>query len=280
MDGVENIAKILWKLGITIKKIENNRIHAKDSSGELLIRISNVKPKIKYYEKRIIVISPYIAKRIDEERMKKIIEGYSQPVFINKKNLEELAPSTLFKIVSYLKGNPNTYIKKISEDLKIHPEIVRRNLLKIKDYLEIKEFGIEMNLPKLPKLISLKEEIPPEKLEELSRVKITILPTNKNKRRKKIKYEEVDRSEALMKVLKFIEENPGTYLREISRELKISPSMVFSCLKEVSEFLEVSSPIGKEDIELPNLPISIKLKQGYTAEGIVRYLRFRRILKL
>lgn len=279
MEGIENIAKTLWNLGIKISKIEKNRIYATDSRGELLIRISNTKPKVKDPSKRIIVISPYVAKRIDEERMKKIIEEYSQPIFINKKNLESIAPSTLFKIVNYLKENPNTYIKKISEDLKIHPEIVRRNLLKIKDYLEIKEFGTEMNLPKLPKLISLKEEIPVEKLKELSQAKITLLPS-KSRRKRKVKYEKISRSEALFKVLKFIEENPGTYLREISRELKISPSIVYSCLKEVSEFLELSSPIGKEDVELPNLPISIKLKQGYTAEGIMRYLRFKRMLRM
>ena len=279
MDEVENIAKILWNLGIKITKIESNRIYANDSQGELLIRISNVKPKSKTQNRRIIVISPYVAKKIDEERMKKILEEYSQPIFINKKNLESIFPSTLFKIVNYLKENPNAYIKKISEDLKIHPEIIRRNLLKIKDYIEIKEFGVEMNLPKLPKLISLKEEIPVEKLKELSRTKIAISST-KNKRRKKVKYEEISKSEALFKILKFIEENPGTYLREISRELKISPSTVYSCLKEVNEFLELSSPIGKEDIELPNLPISIKIKQGFTAEGIMRYLRFRRMLKI
>ena len=279
MEGIENIAKTLWNLGIKINKIEKNRIYATDSHGELLIRISNTKPKVKDPCKRIIVISPYVAKRIDEEKMKRIIEEYSQPIFINKKNLESIAPSTLFKIVNYLKENPTTYIKKISEDLKIHPEIVRRNLLKIKDYLEIKEFGTEMNLPKLPKLISLKEEIPVEKLKELSQAKITLLPT-KSRRKRKVKYEEVSKSEALLKVLKFIEENPGTYLREISRELKISPSIVYSCLKEVSEFLELSSPIGKEDVELPNLPISIKLKQGYTAEGITRYLKFKRMLRM
>jgi hypothetical protein len=279
MEEIGNIAKILWNLGITITKIENNRIYAKDSNGKLLIRISNVKPKIKTYDKRIIVISPYVAKRIDEERMKKIIEECSQPVFINKKNLEELVPSTLFKIVNYLKENPNTYIKKISEDLKIHPEIVRRNLIKIKDYIEIKEFGTGMNLPKLPKLISLKEEIPLEKLKEIVKTKITIVSSEK-KRKRRMKYERISKEEALIRILKFIEENPGTYLREISRELKISPSLVYSCLKEVNEFLELSSPIGKEDIELPNLPISIKLKQGYRAEGIIRYLRFKKMLKI
>ena len=279
MEGIENIAKTLWNLGIKINKIEKNRIYATDSHGELLIRISSTKPKVKDPSKRIIVISPYVAKRIDEERMKKITEEYSQPIFINRKNLESIAPLTLFKIVNYLKENPNTYIKKISEDLKIHPEIVRRNLLKIKDYLEIKDFGVEMNLPKLPKLISLKEEIPIEKLKELSQIKIALSPT-KSRRKRKVKYEEVSKSEALFKVLKFIEENPGTYLREISRELRISPSTVYSCLKEVSEFLELSSPVGKEDVELPNLPISIKLKQGYTAEGIIRYLRFKRMLRM
>jgi len=278
MDGVENIAKILWENGIEIEKIEKNRIYAKDSSGEILIRISNTKPKLKNFNRKLIVISPYVAERIDAEKMKKILEEYSQPIFINKKNLETITLSTLFKIVNYLRENPNTYIKKISEDLKIHPEIIRRNLLKIKDYIEIKEFGAGMNLPKLPKLISLKEEIPFEKLKEITKTKITIVSSEK--KRKKIKYEKIDRNEALLKILKFIEENPGTYLREISRELKISPSLVYSCLKEVNEFLELSSPIGKEDIELPNLPISIKLKQGYTAEGIIRYLRFKKMLKI
>jgi len=279
MEEIENLARILWNLGIKINKIENNRIYANDSHGELLIRISNIRPRGKTYNKRIIVISPFVAKRIDEERMKKIIEECSEPLFVNKKSLESITQSTLFKIINYLRENPNTYIKKISEDLKIHPEIVRRNLLKIKDYIEIKEFGVGMNLPKLPKLISLKEDIPLEKLRELSNSKIILLPT-KNKRKRKTRYEKVSRNEALIKVLKFIEENPGTYLREISRELKISPSTVYSCLKEISEFLELFSPVGKEDVELPNLPISIKLKQGYTAEGIIRYLRFRKMFKI
>jgi len=279
MEGVENIAKLLWENGIEIEKIEKNRIYAKDSSGEILIRISNTKPKLKNFNRKLIVISPYVAKRIDAERMEKILEEYSQPIFINKKNLETITLSTLFKIVNYLKENPNTYIKKISEDLKIHPEIIRRNLLKIKDYIEIKEFGTGMNLPKLPKLISLKEEIPTEKLKEIAKTKITIVSSEK-KRKKRIKYEKISKEEAILKILKFVEENPGTYLREISRELKISPSLVYSCLKEVNEFLDLSSPIGKEDIELPNLPISIKLKQGYTAEGIIRYLRFKKMLKI
>ena len=278
MEGIENIARILWNLGIEINKIERNRIYAKDLNGKLLIRISNTKPKVKDPNNKIIVISPYVAKRIDEEKMKKILEEYSKPIFINNKNLESIVPSTLFKIVNYLKENPNVYIKKISDDLKIHPEIVRRNLLKIKDYLEIKEFGVGMNLPKLPKLISLKEDIPIEKLNELSKAKIKLLPI-KTKRKRKVKYEKLSKSEALFKVLKFIANNPGTYLREISRELKISPSLVYSCLKEVSEFLELSSPIGKDDVELPNLPISIKIREGFTAEGILRYLKFKRILK-
>jgi DNA-binding Lrp family transcriptional regulator len=279
MEGVENIAKLLWENGVEIEKIEKNRIYAKDSNGEILIRISNTKPKLENFNRKLIVISPYVAKRIDAERMKKILEKYSQPIFINKKNIETITVSTLFKIVNYLKENPNAYIKKISEDLKIHPEIVRRNLLKIKDYIEIKEFGTGMNLPKLPKLISLKEEIPLEKLKEIAKTKITIVSSEK-KRKRRMKYERISKEEALIRILKFIEENPGTYLREISRELKISPSLVYSCLKEVSEFLELSSPIGKEDIELPNLPISIKLKQGYRAEGIIRYLRFKKMLKI
>ncbi len=279
MEEIERILGLAREIGINIEKNTFHKLYGIYNNMEIEIRVSKSKPKSKNQKRITIVISPFVAKKIDKETLRKIIEEYKQPIFINKNSLEKILPSNLFRIVAYLKENPNSYIKKISEDLKIHPEIVRRNLLKIKDYLEIRDFSNSgINLPKLPKLITLKKEIPEEKLKELASQKVSIVKSNR-KRKTEEKYEKIDRKEAIYKILKFIELNPGTYLREISRELKINPSLVYSCLKEVSQFLDLSSPIGIEDLELPKLPISIKIKEGYTAEGILRYLKFKEILK-
>ncbi|MDI6807188.1 MAG: winged helix-turn-helix domain-containing protein [Candidatus Aenigmarchaeota archaeon] len=80
----------------------------------------------------------------------------------------------------------------------------------------------------------------------------------------------------ILKIVKFLEENPNTYLREISRSLNISSSTVHRCLKEISEFLITKSVAdGVGSLELPNLPIMIRLKQGVNAEGIIRFLRMK-----
>lgn len=82
--------------------------------------------------------------------------------------------------------------------------------------------------------------------------------------------------EKALKVLKYIEENPNTYLRDISRALEINPATVHRILKELSPFLEFTSVNERlKGIELPNLPTFIRIKEGYTVEGILRYLKVK-----
>lgn len=83
----------------------------------------------------------------------------------------------------------------------------------------------------------------------------------------------------LLRILKFIEENPNTHIRGIAEVLKSHPETVRRMLKRVSEFIEFQSFSDKTG-NLPNLPVLIKLKEGVTAEGISRYLRVRDKLKI
>jgi len=87
--------------------------------------------------------------------------------------------------------------------------------------------------------------------------------------------------EKAIKVIKFIEENPNTYLRDISRNLQMNPATVHRILKTLSPFLEFTS-INQElkNVELPNLPTFVRLKEGYTLEGIMKFLEFKRKYKL
>jgi DNA-binding Lrp family transcriptional regulator len=83
-----------------------------------------------------------------------------------------------------------------------------------------------------------------------------------------------DKITNIARIVKFLEQNPNTYLREISRNLNLSPSTVHACLKEISDFLIVKSVVdGIGNIDLPNLPLMIRLKEGVTAEGIIKFLR-------
>jgi len=272
MEELEKLKNLVGELGVKIEKENKNSLLLNFKDKNILIRISNVKPKKS--DQKIIVISPFVARRIDKEALEKILE--SDLTFVNKNSLQKFYPSDFIKVVNYLKENPNSYLKKISRELKIHPEKVRRILLRLKDYVEIKTFEGK-NLPRLPKLITLRKDLDEEKIKEIAKEKIEIVSSKKKKKR--IKYQKISKEEALPMILKFIEENPGVHLREISRKLKINPAIVHFCLKEVSDFIEINSPIGSEDFELPNLPISIKIKDGYTAEGILRVLKIKKILR-
>ncbi len=86
-----------------------------------------------------------------------------------------------------------------------------------------------------------------------------------------------DKVSNILRVVKFLEENPDTYLREISRNLNLNPATVHRCLKEISEFI-VAKPLADTMDGLPNLPVLIRLKEGVTAEGIARFLKFKKKL--
>jgi len=79
-------------------------------------------------------------------------------------------------------------------------------------------------------------------------------------------------------IAKFIELHPDTYLQEIARNLKMHPYTVHRCLKEIHEFLMTKSYSEQLGMNF-NLPILIRLKEGITAEGIVRYLKVKDKIK-
>lgn len=81
--------------------------------------------------------------------------------------------------------------------------------------------------------------------------------------------------EKAIRIIKYIEENPNTHLRDIARNLNINPATVHRVLKTLSDFIEVTSINEQFNISLPNLPLFIRLKEGVTAEGIARYLKVR-----
>ena len=81
--------------------------------------------------------------------------------------------------------------------------------------------------------------------------------------------------EKAIRIIKYIEDNPNTHLRDIARNLNINPATVHRVLKALSDFIEVTSINEQFNINLPNLPVFIRLKEGVTAEGIVKYLKIR-----
>ncbi|MFH7880660.1 MAG: hypothetical protein QXI09_01485 [Candidatus Aenigmatarchaeota archaeon] len=277
-DFWQKIIEICRDLGIKIEKIEDNTLYASSKLGKkILIKLDKNKTLSKKTDSdsKILIISPSVSLKINKEIIKKALNLEENIVFLNRKSLEKIYPIDLIKIINYIKENPNTYLKKISEDLNIHPEKVRRNLIKLSDFIEVKLFS-DKNLPKLPKLISLKKDINLEEIKEISTKKIKIVSNKKKKKR--IRYIKISKEEALPIILKFIEENPGTHLREISRKLKINPAIVYYCLKEVSEFIEVLTPTDVFSFELPNVPIQIKIKDGYDTEGIMRVIKIKKML--
>jgi hypothetical protein len=83
----------------------------------------------------------------------------------------------------------------------------------------------------------------------------------------------------IIKIAKYLEENPNSYLREIARNLNISPGSVHRALKEMEDFIETSSINQQFSTNLPNLPVFIRLKEGITADGLARYFARKEKLK-
>lgn len=281
MSFTSRIEDILRNLEMSIEKKEDNLVIAKSSSGEkIVIRMGNEKNfKLDEAENisKIIVISPHVIPKINLNLIKEALKSENKIIFLNKKSLSKIYPEDLIRVVNYLKENPNSYIKKISSDLNIHPEKVRRILLKLGNHIEIKSFQ-NKHLPKLPKIVSLRKEISLDEIKKIANNKIEFFP--KEKKIEKIKYKKISKDDALPLVIKFIEENPGTHLREISRKLRINPGIVHLCLKEVSEFIEIITPKEIYNLDLPNLPNQLKLKDGYNSEGILRVIKVKKVLNI
>lgn len=87
------------------------------------------------------------------------------------------------------------------------------------------------------------------------------------------------RKEKLLNILavaRFVQNNPDTYLREIAKETKLSPSQVYRALQDMGDFI-VTRSVNEElqsaiDVPLPKLRTFIRLRQGVTVEGIIRFL--------
>lgn len=84
----------------------------------------------------------------------------------------------------------------------------------------------------------------------------------------------------ILRVAGYIHNNSNTYAREISKELKLSTSVVSNAIRKIDYFIErkdlneILQPHAK-DVPLPRLPILLNLKKGTTPDKIKRYLRLK-----
>ena len=82
----------------------------------------------------------------------------------------------------------------------------------------------------------------------------------------------------IVKVAKFIETNPNTYLREIARQLNMNPAIVHRTLKDINDFLVTRSFNDEIEARLPNIPVLLKLKENVNTEGILKFLKIKDML--
>ena len=84
----------------------------------------------------------------------------------------------------------------------------------------------------------------------------------------------------IIKVIRLLEDNPkGIWLREMARQLKMRPDTIKRALESIGDFVERREVNAEMPMDLPNLPVYWKLKTGFTAAGILRYLNTARKLK-
>jgi hypothetical protein len=79
----------------------------------------------------------------------------------------------------------------------------------------------------------------------------------------------------ILRVARFIKDNPNTYLREIARRLNMNASVVHRTLKDIGDFIVPRSINEEIGANLPNMPIFIRLKEGVTPEGILKFLNLK-----
>lgn len=84
---------------------------------------------------------------------------------------------------------------------------------------------------------------------------------------------------SIIKVAKFIESNPNTHLREISRQLIMNPAIVHRALGDIEEFLVTRSFNEEIGSGIPNMPVLVRLKENVTTEGILKFLKVKNMLE-
>lgn len=233
---------------------------------------------------KYLVFSGHVAESLGTEEFKQIVEYSASEECVNRKSLGRLL--VLPKILEYVERTPNTHLREIARELGLHPQVVGRWLIRASKFLEFKPLRIGDALPNLPVLVKLKPTYTVRQVlslikKEKSKAngKSLIKKASKVEEKKSIESRGMNKQAKLLTILKFIEQNPGTCLREIARALRLNPAVVHRSLREVQNFL-VFQPISQQlDLTSANLPVMIRLKEGVTPEGIMRYLRVREKLK-
>ena len=87
----------------------------------------------------------------------------------------------------------------------------------------------------------------------------------------------------IIKVVKFIQQNPDTYLTEIVRQLGLSKKTVIKCLRYLDRFLIKTDLKAQFPTPTPNLPIYLRIKEPFSFDELQRdigkKLKFQRIME-
>ncbi|MEM5802806.1 MAG: hypothetical protein QXO57_02510 [Candidatus Aenigmatarchaeota archaeon] len=75
-----------------------------------------------------------------------------------------------------------------------------------------------------------------------------------------------------IKVAKFIQTYPNTYLTEICRELELDKKTVIKALKKLEKFLIKTKVKDLVPVPVPNLPIYLRFKEGFNLQQLEQEL--------
>jgi DNA-binding MarR family transcriptional regulator len=204
------------------------------------------------------------------------------------KNVTARTLAVASKIIEFIADNPNTHIRAIARELNLHPQTVKRCVDRISEFLEFTSFkNFDGYVANLPILIRLKNGYKTEEIlsslknkkgkKSFDKRKVMVVRKNTSNSTQSVSpcKLKIDKKAQILRIVKFLEENPNSYLREIARTLNLNPAIVHRCLKEINDFI-ITEPVIKSSIDsLPNLPIMIRLKEGVTVDGILRFLQIR-----
>ncbi len=84
-----------------------------------------------------------------------------------------------------------------------------------------------------------------------------------------------DRVENIVKVVKFIQQSKSTYFREISRNLGLNLRITKEILDYIEPFLTKESVGNNLGMNLPNLPVIIRLKDDFSWDKLEKHIADR-----
>jgi hypothetical protein len=83
----------------------------------------------------------------------------------------------------------------------------------------------------------------------------------------------------IIRVTRFIKDNPDVHLREIARSLNMNTSVIHRTLQDIGDFITSRSVNEEIGVGLPNMPVFLRLKDGVTPEGILKFLNVKEKLE-